>query len=281
MAGVVMRQSRCVRLVGPVATGLQAGRVSAPVSAAVALLALAGCAAARPTVEVAAGRPPQAHQAATEPAPAGPLPELSGQARPAAAPGPAPAVPKGKPEAAARRPLPDRERPRAGAAASAAIAGSVSPAQDAPASPVAEPDGYAGPVRGRIVRAFGDEPNGGRSDGIDIRVAEGTLVRAARGGTVAYAGSEIRGYGKMLLIAHAGGFTTVYARNRELLVRVGERVRRGQPIATAGSAEAGGPSLHFQLRSGGVPLDPTRHLQVNETVLASASLGGPPAAPGE
>jgi septal ring factor EnvC (AmiA/AmiB activator) len=254
--------------------------VSASVPAVLALLALAGCAAARPTVEVAAGRPPQAHQAATEPAPAG-LPELTGQARPAAAPRPAPAVPKGKPEATARRPLLDQERPRVGAVASAAIAGSVPAAHDAPASPVAEPDGYAWPVQGRIVRVFGDEPNGGRSDGIDIRVAEGTLVRAARGGTVAYAGSEIRGYGRMLLIAHAGGFTTIYARNRELLVRVGERVRRGQPIATVGSADVGGPGLHFQLRSGGAPLDPAPHLEVNETVLASASLGGPSAAPGE
>ncbi|HEX6013569.1 MAG TPA: peptidoglycan DD-metalloendopeptidase family protein [Geminicoccaceae bacterium] len=189
-------------------------------------------------------------------------------------------MPNGKPEAAARRPPPDRERPRAGAVAPAAIAGAI-PAAHAPALPAAEPDGCAWPVQGPIVRAFGEKPNGARSDGVDIRVAEGSLVLAARSGTVAYAGSEIRGYGKMLLIAHAGGFTTVYARNRELLVRVGERVRRGQPIAAVGSADVGGPRLHFQLRSGGVPLDPARHLQVNETVLASASLGGPPAAPGE
>ena len=277
MAGV-MRQSRCVRLEGLLATGRRTGRRGSAVSAVLALLTLAGCAAAGPT-RVAAAWSPQANQAPAAPAAVG-LPEPTGQDRLAAAPRPAPAVPKSKPEAAARRPLPDRERPRGGAAAPAAIAAAI-PAAHASASPAAEPDGYVWPVQGQIVRAFGAEPNGGRSDGIDIRVAEGSLVRAARGGIVVYAGNEIRGYGKMLLIAHAGGFTTIYARNRELLVRVGERVRRGQPIATAGSAEAGGPSLHFQLRSGGVPIDPARYLEVNETVLASASLGGPSAAPGE
>jgi septal ring factor EnvC (AmiA/AmiB activator) len=279
MAGVVMRQSRCVRLEGPLTAGRWADRKGASVPAILALLTLAGCAAANPTAGIAAGWPPQANQAAAEPAEAG-LPKPTGQVRAAAAP--RPAVPRRKPETTVRRPLPDRERPRAGTvAASAAIAGSV-PAAYAPASPAAEPDGYAWPVQGRIVRAFGEEPNGGRSDGIDIGVAEGSLVRAARGGTVAYAGSEIRGYGKMLLIAHAGGFTTVYARNRELLVRAGERVRRGQPIAAVGSADIGGPPrLHFQLRFGGAPLDPAPHLEVNGTVLASASLGGLLAAPGE
>jgi septal ring factor EnvC (AmiA/AmiB activator) len=275
-----MRQSRCFRLGGPLAAGRRADCKGAPVPAILALLALAGCAAANPMAGIAAGWPPRANQAAADPAAAG-LPKPTGRVRPAAAPRPAPAAPRRKPETTVRRPLPDREWPRAGAVASAAIAGSV-PGAHAPASLAAEPDGYAWPVQGRIVRAFGEEPNGGRSDGIDIGVTEGTLVRAARGGTVAYAGSEIRGYGKMLLIAHAGGFTTVYARNRELLVRAGERVRRGQPIATVGSADVGGPPrLHFQLRSGGAPLDPAPHLEANETVLASASLGGPPAAPSE
>jgi septal ring factor EnvC (AmiA/AmiB activator) len=208
------------------------------------------------------------------------LPEPSVQVRPAAAPRAAPAVPRSKPEATARRPLPDLERRRAGTMAPAAIAGTVSAAH-APAPPATEPGGYVWPVQGQIVRGYGTEPNGGRNDGIDIRVAEGTLVRAAQGGTVAYAGSEIPGYGKMLLIEHAGGFTTVYACNRELLVRLGERVRRGQPIASVGSADAGGPRLHFQLRSRGAPLDPAPHLGLHETVLASASLGGPPAASGE
>jgi murein DD-endopeptidase MepM/ murein hydrolase activator NlpD len=276
----VLRRSSCVRHESSPVAGRQAGGGSAAIPAILVLVALAACGVANPAMEVPAARSPQVNQAAAGPAAAGPLDESTDRARPAAAPRPALAVPKAKPEAAARPPSRDRERPRARVMALATIAEPI-PAAPAPAPPVTDPEGYAWPVRGRIVRAFGDEPNGGRSDGIDIRVAEGTFVLAARGGTVAYAGSEIRGYGRMLLLAHAGGFTTVYARNRELLVGVGERVRRGQPIATVGSADVGGPRLHFQLRSGGVPLDPARHLQVNETVLASASLGEPPAAPGE
>jgi murein DD-endopeptidase MepM/ murein hydrolase activator NlpD len=124
------------------------------------------------------------------------------------------------------------------------------------------------PVRGKLLGRFGTQPNGARSDGIDIVTSAGAMVVAAGHGTVVYAGAGITGYGRLVLIRHEGGFTTVYANNRELLVRAGAEVDRGQPIARVGSGAA--PArLHFQLRARGRPVDPTRYLAPIETLVAS------------
>lgn len=142
--------------------------------------------------------------------------------------------------------------------------------------------GYLLPVQGRIARAFGAEPSGRRSDGLDISAAEGSPVLAAEAGVVAYAGSEIQGYGNMLLIEHADGFTTVYAHNRALLVHVGDMVRRGEVVATVGrSGGMADPRLHFQLRAGNTPIDPTPYLVPGATVLASVDPGVFPGLGGE
>lgn len=138
--------------------------------------------------------------------------------------------------------------------------------------PTPMPEGFIWPVLGTVMRSFGEKANGSRSDGLDIQVAAGTPVRAAQAGVVAYAGSEIQGYGNMLLLTHPGGFVTIYAHNDQLLVRTGDTVFRGQSIATVG--RSGGvevAELHFQLRAGDRPLDPARHLQPGETQLASAA----------
>lgn len=136
--------------------------------------------------------------------------------------------------------------------------------------PTPVPEGFIWPVQGTVLRSFGEKSDGSRSDGLDIEVAAGTPVRAAQAGVVAYAGSEIQGYGNMLLLTHPGGFVTIYAHNDTLLVHTGETVFRGQSIATVGNS--GGvdvAELHFQLRAGERPLDPARHLQPGETQLAS------------
>jgi murein DD-endopeptidase MepM/ murein hydrolase activator NlpD len=132
-------------------------------------------------------------------------------------------------------------------------------------------DGFLWPVRGRIASAFGAKPNGARNDGVNIGAAEGTPVVAAENGVVVYAGDEIPGYGRMLLIAHADGFTTAYAHNRDLLVRVGTLVERGQRVATVGrTGDVTAPQLHFELRDGRVPIDPVAHFETARTRLASA-----------
>ena len=90
---------------------------------------------------------------------------------------------------------------------------------------------------------------------------EGTSVRAAENGTVAYAGSELKGYGNLVLIRHPNGFVSAYANNGELDVKRGDMVKRGQVIAKSGqSGNVSSPQLHFELRKGSTPVDPTSYL---------------------
>ncbi len=117
------------------------------------------------------------------------------------------------------------------------------------------------PVRGRIISTFGQKPNGTRNEGINIAVPEGTDVRAAADGVVAYAGNELKGYGNLVLIRHAGGWVTAYAHNKTLFVKRGERVRRGQVIAKAGrTGSVKTPQLHFEIRKGATAVDPLKYL---------------------
>lgn len=140
------------------------------------------------------------------------------------------------------------------------------------ASPPLSGDGFLWPVRGTIASAFGPKPNGARNDGINIQAPEGTPVLAAENGVVLYAGDEIPGYGHMLLIGHADGFMTAYAHNEELLVAVGTKVRRGQPVATVGrSGDVATPQLHFELRDNKEPIDPVVHLDGDAMRVASVS----------
>jgi murein DD-endopeptidase MepM/ murein hydrolase activator NlpD len=113
------------------------------------------------------------------------------------------------------------------------------------------------PARGRIIQGF----KSGGNDGINIAVPEGTSVKAAESGVVAYAGSELKGYGNLVLIRHPNGYVTAYANNGELDVKRGETVKRGQIIAKSGqSGNVSSPQLHFELRKGSTPVDPTNFL---------------------
>ncbi|MGI9450106.1 MAG: murein hydrolase activator EnvC family protein, partial [Geminicoccaceae bacterium] len=74
-------------------------------------------------------------------------------------------------------------------------------------------------------------------------------------------GEALRGYGQMILIRHAEGYVTLYAHNDALLVAEGDVVRRGQVIAEVGdSGDVGDSQLHFELRRGTEPIDPTKVL---------------------
>lgn len=118
------------------------------------------------------------------------------------------------------------------------------------------------PVKGRIISRFGSKPNGVRNDGINIAVPTGTSVRAAENGVVAYSGNELRGYGNLVLIRHADNWVTAYAHNSKLLVRRGERVRRGQIVAKTGrSGSVKSPQLHFEIRRGSRAIDPLKALE--------------------
>lgn len=120
------------------------------------------------------------------------------------------------------------------------------------------------PVAGRLewpVIAPLSSPFGWRDgrphDGIDLAVPDGTPVRAADDGAVAFAGDRLRGYGRLVILEHAGGLVTVYAHNEALLVAEGERVARGQVIARSGhTGRVTAPHLHFEVRAGGRAVDP-------------------------
>ncbi len=105
-------------------------------------------------------------------------------------------------------------------------------------------------------------PRDGRPhDGIDIAVPDGTAITAAAAGVVRYAGNAVRGYGNFILLEHAGGWVTVYAHNRALLVPEGQSVARGEVIALSGhTGNATAPHLHFEVRLGVTPQDPLKYL---------------------
>jgi murein DD-endopeptidase MepM/ murein hydrolase activator NlpD len=117
------------------------------------------------------------------------------------------------------------------------------------------------PVRGRIISRFGPQANGPPNDGINLGVPEGTSVKAAEDGVVVYAGNELKTYGNMVLLRHYNGYVTAYAHASELMVKHGDSVKRGQIIARTGqTGSASAPQLHFEVRKGKLPLDPTQFL---------------------
>lgn len=158
------------------------------------------------------------------------------------------------------------------------IAAVEAPASDAQPGPTAASDagaqasvgGDAGaglgklrwPVKGKVIATFGPRPDGTHNDGVNLSVPLGTEVHAAEGGVVAYAGSELKGYGNLILVRHDNGWITAYAHNEEILARRGDKVKRGQIIAKAGkSGQVDQPQVHFELRQGSKPVDPSPFME--------------------
>ena len=138
------------------------------------------------------------------------------------------------------------------------------------AAPQVSPDtgpgvpGMRWPVKGKVISEFGAKPNGLKNEGINIAVPEGTSVRAADDGVVAYSGNELKGYGNLVLIRHSGGWVTAYAHAKELFVKRGDTVKRGDVIAKAGqTGSVSSPQLHFEVRKGAVAMDPLKFLGSN------------------
>jgi lipoprotein NlpD len=143
----------------------------------------------------------------------------------------------------------------------AAAAPGAAPAKPEPPSVAAvsrDPEGpdFIWPAKGGLLAKF-SEPN---SKGVDIGGKAGDPVVAAAAGQVLYTGTGIRGFGKLIVIRHENGFSSVYAHNREILVKEGQSVSRGQRIAELGDSDADRPKLHFEIRKSGKPVDPLRYL---------------------
>ncbi|MDH3377998.1 MAG: peptidoglycan DD-metalloendopeptidase family protein, partial [Gammaproteobacteria bacterium] len=96
--------------------------------------------------------------------------------------------------------------------------------------------------------------------GIDIAGSAGATVRAAAAGKVVYAGTGLRGYGRLIIVKHNDAFLSAYAHNRRMLVEEGQGVSRGQKIAEMGDSGANSVKLHFEIREQGKPIDPLRYL---------------------
>lgn len=121
---------------------------------------------------------------------------------------------------------------------------------------------FAWPVTGKITSKFGIIAKGRNNDGINIKAPFGSSVKAADAGTVAYAGNELKGFGNLILIKHTGGWITAYAHNDKLLVKKGQKVRKGEKISTVGSSGGvSSPQLHFEIRAGKKAVNPLLYLQ--------------------
>lgn len=126
----------------------------------------------------------------------------------------------------------------------------------APVERPADAIDFIWPAKGRVLAGF-SEP---RNKGLDIEGKLGDPVVAAAAGRVIYVGSGIPGLGKFIVVRHENGFNTVYAHNRENLVKMDQNLTRGQKIAEIGNTDADVPKLHFEIRKLGTPLDPMKYL---------------------
>ncbi|WMD23847.1 peptidoglycan DD-metalloendopeptidase family protein [Achromobacter seleniivolatilans] len=112
------------------------------------------------------------------------------------------------------------------------------------------------PAQGKVTRSY----DGSASNGIVISNGAGTPVVAAAGGTVAYSGSGLRGYGHLVIVKHNASFLSIYAHNSKLLVKEGQSVKQGQKIAEMGNSDSKQVGLYFELRYDGQAVDPAGNL---------------------
>lgn len=164
------------------------------------------------------------------------------------------------PGAARELPVPPAEQPAPPQAAGRGRAARLQRAGVRPLDAAAHGTPLSWPVRGVLISGFGARARD-RHDGIDLAAPEGTPICAAEEGVVLFAGQQ-RGYGNLVLVAHAHDLITVYAHNEENLVRQGERVARGQELGRVGrTGNATGPHLHFEVRLAARPRDPLGFLR--------------------
>jgi murein DD-endopeptidase MepM/ murein hydrolase activator NlpD len=200
-------------------------------------------------------------QATPQPQPQSPAQQVQAQ------PLPPPAAPP--PSQQESRPVPAAAFPPPITGAQAAtLPPSAAPILNARPEPAVMPEpkpkagkGFLWPVRGELVESFGTSGKGQNNDGINIAARKGEYVRASENGVVVYAGSELKGFGNLLLVKHQNGWVSAYAHNELLLVGKGDSVARGQAIARVGaSGHVKSPQLHFELRHNSKPVDPLGQL---------------------
>lgn len=118
---------------------------------------------------------------------------------------------------------------------------------------------WAWPTKGKVIANFND----GGNKGIDIAGTKGQAIQAAEAGKVIYSGSDLRGYGKLVIIKHNSNYLSVYANNNAILVKEGQQISRGQKIAEMGDSDSNTVKLHFEIRQQGKSVDPAKFLATN------------------
>lgn len=193
---------------------------------------------------------------------------LSPSAGPAAAdPVQTASVPKAQPQAPAPATAAPAAQAQAPAPAKPAETASISEASlksddGAPAPQSTGIGKYRWPVNGAVIAGFGQNVEGSRNDGINISVPEGTPIKAAENGVVIYAGNGLKQLGNTVLVRHDDGKVTVYGHAGALNVSRGQKVTRGQAIATSGmSGDAKRPQVHFEVRKDATPVNPITFLE--------------------
>lgn len=118
---------------------------------------------------------------------------------------------------------------------------------------------WAWPTKGKVVANFNEASN----KGLDISGTTGQTVNAAAAGKVIYSGSDLRGYGKLVIIKHNTNYLSVYAHNSQIVIKEGQQVSRGQKIAEMGNSDSNSVKLHFEIRRQGKSVDPSKYLAAN------------------
>jgi len=114
------------------------------------------------------------------------------------------------------------------------------------------------PAKGKVSSFFRLNDRGKK--GIKLSGRVGDRVIAAENGKVVYSGSGLIGYGKLVIVKHNNDYLSAYGHNREIFVSQGESVKKGQKIAEIGLSNDGKPTLHFEIRKNGIPIDPIKVL---------------------
>jgi len=260
----VIREGQTLRLAPP-------GEAAAPASAGVTTMPLRSA----PPLATSEARPPPSAPAAALPAPAArnsdnyktqpkalkePYSEQALrdiQKAVAALPPAAPLAPEPPPVVARAEPPPVVARAEPPKAPSSPETKPVPVPTPADVAGDDEKVGWIWPANGRLVTGGSENPN---LKGIDIAGRAGQPVLASASGKVVYAGTGIRGYGKLVIVKHNATWLSAYAHNREILVKEGQQVAKGQQIAEMGNTDADQVMLHFEIRRHGTPVDPLKLL---------------------
>jgi lipoprotein NlpD len=122
---------------------------------------------------------------------------------------------------------------------------------------------WSWPVKeGRIIQTF--VANSPGKLGIDVAGTQGQTIYSASNGMVVYSGQGLPLYGKLIIVKHNETYLSAYAHNKKLLVKEGDAVKVGQPIALMGNTGSNNTKLHFEIRRDGKPVDPLHFLPAKQ-----------------